>query len=74
MISNLIEGIKIIKLYGWEFPLLERIKRERRKEIKGIKKLANIQILIRFLNFGLDGMVIFVPLILYINQGNTLSP
>ena len=33
LITNLIEGIRIIKLYGWEHPYLENLFTKREEEI-----------------------------------------
>ena len=38
MITNLIEGIRIIKLYGWEHPYLKSVFATRKQEIAEIKK------------------------------------
>ena len=40
--SNLIECIKIVKLYGWEHPFLDRIINERRDEIRNLRKKLKI--------------------------------
>lgn len=40
MITNLIEGIKLVKLYAWEKPYLAMIKNERIREISQYTKLA----------------------------------
>ena len=52
MITNLIEGIRIIKLYGWEHPYLNSVFVTRKQEIAEIKKKGLILCIIRGINYG----------------------
>ncbi|GAA6060372.1 hypothetical protein JCM10212_004556 [Sporobolomyces blumeae] len=42
-ISEFLAGIKIIKLFAWEEPLLSRVGESRRKELNGIRGLLSIR-------------------------------
>lgn len=73
MITNLIEGIKLVKLYTWEKPYLTMIKNERNKEIFQYTKLAWLQIMFRVINFGLFGVSIFIPIMIVITINGEIS-
>ena len=74
LISNLIEGIKIVKMHGWESPYLESIFSKREAEIKQHKKKSLISSISKSLNYGLMGLVLFVTFTSYVLQGNQLDP
>jgi len=73
LISNLIEGIKVVKLYGWEFPFLEYIYKARNKEVSGLRKNGNLNLITKILFFGGIGLVIFTTLTIHMLLGNTLE-
>ncbi|GAA5895556.1 uncharacterized protein JCM6883_001546 [Sporobolomyces salmoneus] len=42
-ITEFLAGIKIVKLFAWEEPLLAKVSESRRKELNGIRKLLSIR-------------------------------
>ncbi len=40
LMSEILCGIKVLKLYAWELPFVEKIKNFRTNEIKNLKKQA----------------------------------
>ncbi|CAG9312990.1 unnamed protein product [Blepharisma stoltei] len=73
LITNLIEGIKVVKLYGWEDPFLRLIYGERSKEIKEQEKQFNISSVNNAMGVSGIGAVFLVTFALYIHLGNTLE-
>lgn len=73
LLTNLIEGIQIVKLYGWEDPFFDLIAQERQKEIHKYFKLAGLQISLKVINLGLYGSSVFIPVLLYVYMGNELD-
>ena len=73
MITNLIEGIRIVKLYGWEHPYLESLFEKRRLEIAQIQKKGLISCFSRTLNFGSTGLILFITFSVYVALGNELK-
>ena len=66
MTTNLIEGIKMMKLYGWEKPFVKLIKIERLAEIKGFLKLSLLQVRAKVLSFRANRLCVLVPMIVYV--------
>ncbi|OMJ89258.1 hypothetical protein SteCoe_8646 [Stentor coeruleus] len=73
MITNLIEGIRIVKLYGWEHPYLESLFNKRQLEINQYKKKALVSCFYKSINYGSMGLVLFVTFSMYIALGNKLE-
>ena len=71
--DKLIEGIKVIKLYAWERPLLEAIFRERASEIRLFMKMGWSQVGAKVLNIGMIATSFIVTLLIYVHQGNELT-
>ncbi|CAG9326281.1 unnamed protein product [Blepharisma stoltei] len=74
MITNLIEGIRIVKLYGWEDPYLDRIYYKRTQEIKEALHKLKVHSLNKMAGPGGVGVVLLVTFIIYIYLGNTIEP
>jgi ATP-binding cassette subfamily C (CFTR/MRP) protein 4 len=74
MIQNLIEGIKIVKLYAWELPLLGKISLIREDEIKMLKKSVFYGALLNVLSAAGNNLMIFAALSIHVYLGNDLSP
>ena len=73
LIENLIQGIKLIKLYAWEAPYLKLIFESKQNESYFEEKIINIvSIFIVFCQAGL-GLVLFVSLTLNVTFGNELK-
>ena len=73
LITNLLEGIRIVKLYGWENPYLEAIFNKRKSEIEQLTKKSRVSCFSRSINYGSMGLVMFVTFSLYIAFGNELK-
>lgn len=74
MIQNLIEGIKIMKLYAWEIPLLQKIKNVRVSEIKRLKKVMFINGFLNIIAYAGNNLLIFVTLVVHVRLGHSLDP
>ena len=74
MIENLVSGIKIMKLYAWEMPILKKIYSKREAEIAQLSKFININALCQLLGLAGMGLIIYVTLLLQVHLGNTLTP
>ncbi|CAG9326280.1 unnamed protein product [Blepharisma stoltei] len=74
MITNLIEGIRIVKLYGWEEPYLDLIYNKRRQEIKEALHKLTVHSLNRMVGAGGIGIVLFITFIIYVSLGNEIKP
>ncbi|KAJ3656120.1 hypothetical protein Zmor_015218 [Zophobas morio] len=68
--NEVISGIQVIKLYGWEQPFIKLIDTFRRVEVKFIKKLTYLfSFLITVMKF-VERTVIFLCLLVYVLMGN----
>ena len=72
MIENIIEGIKIMKLYAWEVPFLNKIFDQRRKQIKEQSKITNITGLTQVFSIAGILLSIFSTLVIQVHSGNQL--
>lgn len=52
MCSEILSGIKVIKLYAWEMPMMEAIERIRVKELSCILKAGLIRCTLDVFNFS----------------------
>ena len=73
-ITNLIEGIRIVKLYGWESPYLDSLFDIRNKEMKQHSKKTIISSINKSIYTGSTGLILFVTFSCYITLGNKLDP
>ena len=73
MITNLIEGIRIVKLYGWENPYMEGLFARRNQEIEQIKKKGAIICINKTINYGSAGLVLFATFSIHVALGNTID-
>ena len=73
MITNLIEGIRIVKLYGWEHPYLDSLFNKRDLEISQIRRKGLVQCIGRAINFGSTGLVLFAAFSTYVALGNEIN-
>jgi len=73
LMNEILQGIKVIKLYAWESSFLEKIRLVRSAEVKGILQTA----ILRGLNFGLfsalPSIIAIVSLVIYSARGNALT-
>ena len=73
MITNLIEGIRIVKLYGWENPYMEGLFAKRGQEIEKLKKKAGIVCVNKAFSSGCVGLVLFSTFSIHIALGNKID-
>ena len=74
VMNEVLHGIKVVKLYAWEKPFIEKVKAIRSNEIETLKKLALTRALNSFLGtFGpfLVTICVFI-LYIYIDASHTL--
>ena len=72
MIENLIQGIKIIKLYAWEIPYLKLIFDNKKKEGEIEEKIVSLVLIFLVLCQAGLGLVLFVSLTLHVSFDNEL--
>ena len=73
MIQNLIEGIKIMKLYAWEIPFLKSIFSVRKAEVDILSSATKNNALVGMLNFSGLALVIFSSLCTKIGMGDEIT-
>ena len=73
LIENLIENIKVIKLYAWEMPYLKLIFEKRKLETRFERKIVNIISTFLILCHAGLGLVTFVSLTLFVTFDNDLD-
>eukprot|EP00467_Chlorarachnion_reptans_P022155 CAMPEP_0114497420 /NCGR_PEP_ID=MMETSP0109-20121206/6317_1 /TAXON_ID=29199 /ORGANISM="Chlorarachnion reptans, Strain CCCM449" /LENGTH=1397 /DNA_ID=CAMNT_0001674805 /DNA_START=146 /DNA_END=4339 /DNA_ORIENTATION=+ len=74
LLGELIQGMKAVKLYAWEDPMREAIRREREQELSRILRIY----LLRALNVALFSMAPVLMSVaiffIYVSQGRDLDP
>uniref|UniRef100_A0A668ANY5 Multidrug resistance-associated protein 4 n=1 Tax=Myripristis murdjan TaxID=586833 RepID=A0A668ANY5_9TELE len=71
--NEVISGIRIIKMYGWERPFSAMVDEVRRKEISKIMKSSYLRALNMASFFVASKIIIFITLCIYALTGNRLS-
>ena len=74
MITNIIEGIRIIKLYGWESPFLDNLFNIRGKEMYYYKKKTLVWSTCKSISSGSVGLILFVTFSISILYVDKLEP
>ena len=74
MIENLIEGIKIMKLYAWELPFLKFIFTKRKDEISQKAKIMNYNGILQVFSISGIALEIFITLYVQVQLGKGLDP
>jgi ATP-binding cassette subfamily C (CFTR/MRP) protein 4 len=72
-ITDMIQGILIIKLYGWERPFMERITILRKKEMKFLKSASFIRALNEAIFFASSSIIAAVGFIIFWKMGGELT-
>ena len=72
MIQNLIEGIKIVKLYAWELPFIESISLKRQAEIDVLSDASKCRALLSMLSVSGIALAVFGSLCTHIALGYEL--
>lgn len=73
LIENLIESIKIMKLYAWEVPIMNSVFEKRHAEIKVKKSIAGIQALLVVLSIAGLGLILFITLWIHVSLGYSFT-
>jgi ATP-binding cassette, subfamily C (CFTR/MRP), member 4 len=73
LITNLIEGIRIVKLYGWEHPFLNSLFEKRKEEMQILRKKVAACSINKGINTGMQGLVIFLTFAVYVGLGNEIN-
>ncbi|XP_063913947.1 probable multidrug resistance-associated protein lethal(2)03659 isoform X1 [Zophobas morio] len=68
--NEIISGIQVIKLYGWEQPFIKMIDTFRRVEVKFIRKLSYLNSFLVSLMKFVERTVIFLCILVYVLTGN----
>ncbi|CAK6954010.1 ATP-binding cassette sub-family C member 4-like [Scomber scombrus] len=71
--NEVISGIRVIKMYGWEKPFAALVDEVRRMEISKIMKSSYLRGLNMASFFVASKIIIFVTICVYVLMGNTLS-
>nr|XP_019945785.1 PREDICTED: multidrug resistance-associated protein 4 isoform X3 [Paralichthys olivaceus] len=72
--NEVITGIRVIKMYGWEKPFIALVDEIRRMEISKIMKSSYLRGLNMASFFVASKIIIFNTVCVYVLTGNTLSP
>ena len=73
MIENLIEGIKIMKLYAWELPFIKSISSKRQKEIDILSDASRYRALMFMMSVSGIGLAVFGSLCTHFALGYELK-
>nr|BAN21406.1 ATP-dependent bile acid permease [Riptortus pedestris] len=73
IMSEITQGIQIIKMYVWEKPFGKLVEMIRRKELNIIKKLSYIRGILSSLPMFHTRFAVFITLITYVVLGNTVT-
>jgi len=74
LINEVLQGIRVIKLYAWEVPIEERIYNTRDKELRLISRYLDINGILRELLFATQPIVTFVVFMVALyGMNNSLS-
>uniref|UniRef100_A0A914C371 Uncharacterized protein n=1 Tax=Acrobeloides nanus TaxID=290746 RepID=A0A914C371_9BILA len=71
---SFIGGIKVVKLYAWELPMLQVIANIRKKEVTIIRKAMMLRYITDMINVTSPFLVSLVAFGAYVLTGNTLTP
>ena len=74
MIENLIEGIKIMKLYAWEVPFLKSIFNKRKAEISEKYKSTNLNGILQVFSIAGIALMLFITFYIQVITGGSLEP
>jgi ATP-binding cassette subfamily C (CFTR/MRP) protein 4 len=74
LFSNVIEGIRLIKLYAWEIPYRKLLLAIRAREVKLLRSRILILIANQLNAFAGTGITLFGTFAAYVALGNTIEP
>ncbi|KAJ8983674.1 hypothetical protein NQ317_003462 [Molorchus minor] len=70
LMSEIINGIQVIKMYSWEKPFAKLVEISRRKEIQQIQKTSVIRAIIMSLGLILNRLAIYLCILVYVLTGH----
>lgn len=73
LIKNLLEGIKVIKLYGWEFPFLKMVEDIRFSEVEMHLKKYRVDVLISGLYLSYQSVFLLFTFWIYVALDNKMT-
>ncbi|GAA6021728.1 hypothetical protein JCM11491_001395 [Sporobolomyces phaffii] len=73
-ITEFLAGIKIVKLFAWEEPLLARVSESRRKELNGIRSLLAIRSANQAIALSIPTLAAVIVFAVYSLTGHAQSP
>ncbi|GAA5962545.1 hypothetical protein JCM21900_003672 [Sporobolomyces salmonicolor] len=73
-ISELLTGIKIIKLFAWEVPMTEKVGVSRKRELGGIRKLLTIRAANQAFALSIPVLASVIVFAVYSVTGHTQNP
>ncbi|GAA5888140.1 hypothetical protein JCM5296_005447 [Sporobolomyces johnsonii] len=73
-ISELLTGIKIIKLFAWEVPMIEKVGLSRKRELGGIRKLLTIRAANQAFALSIPVLASVIVFAVYAVTGHTQDP
>ncbi|KAJ8929219.1 hypothetical protein NQ314_018098 [Rhamnusium bicolor] len=73
LMSEIITGIQVIKMYTWEKPFAKLVEISRRKEIQQIQATSIIRAMVMSFNLFLNRAAIYICILTYVLTGNTLN-
>jgi ABC-type multidrug transport system fused ATPase/permease subunit len=74
LLNDLLDGIKVIKFYGWESLYLNKVLESRVSELSLIKYKTFLNILCNTINAGSIGMILLITFSTYSALGNEFEP
>ncbi|CAG7731096.1 unnamed protein product [Allacma fusca] len=73
LMNEIVTGIRVIKMYTWEYPFSSLIGEARKDEIKFIRKTSYLRALNMSLFFTSSKVIVFLTLLLYVLLGHHLT-
>ncbi|KAJ8954554.1 hypothetical protein NQ318_000788 [Aromia moschata] len=73
LMSEIISGIQVIKMYTWEKPFAKLVEISRRKEIQQIRATSIIRAIMMSCNLVLNRAAIYLCIVTYVLTGSTIT-
>ncbi|GAA5825076.1 hypothetical protein JCM11251_006090 [Rhodosporidiobolus azoricus] len=73
-ISELLSGIRIVKTFAWEQPLVDQVASSRRKELNGLRKILSIRAANRAVALSIPVLASVIVFAIYSVTGNDQDP
>ncbi|XP_034936721.1 LOW QUALITY PROTEIN: multidrug resistance-associated protein 4-like [Chelonus insularis] len=73
LLSEVIAGIQVVKMYAWEKPFNKIISQIREKEIRQIYYATNVKAFYKSIFLVMERMILFITIVAFISTGNSLD-